>query len=93
MHVYEFFFEGVCRLHTGHTTDGHTQCGKARRGTYNNRSNAPLSDREVGSEPRKSSLTHSIMTALVERLPLYARASLLLRVPHEWEEYGMYTLF
>lgn len=23
------FFEGVCRLHTGHTTDGHTQCGEA----------------------------------------------------------------
>jgi hypothetical protein len=50
------------------------------------------SDREVGSEPRKCSLTHSIMTALVDRLPLYARASLLPRVPYEWEEYGKYTL-
>ena len=50
------------------------------------------SDRKVGSEPRKSSLTHSIMTALVDRLPLYARASLLSRVPYELEEYGKYTL-
>jgi hypothetical protein len=75
----------------------HAACGRARRGvaltiTLIIDQLPSRITREVGSEPRKSSLTRGIMTVLVERLPQHARASLLPRVSYEWEEYGKYTL-